>query len=214
MRLLTKKEKYSFTFLNITQFLGALNDNIFKLLIIYFLIAVKGGAFASKILATAGMVFVIPFLLFSSASGVLADRISKRTIIVAMKIAEIAIMSISVLAFHLKSEFISYSLLFLMATQSAIFGPSKFGIIPEIVPTKRVSKANGILAAFTYLAIILGTFLASFITDLTHKNFVLASFACVAISALGYFASIGIIKTEAKGSTKKINPILKEKISQ
>ena len=86
MRWLFRPDYRSFYLLNATQFLGALNDNVFKLLVIYLLINVKGPAAANSILSLAGAVFVIPFLLFSSGAGVLADRISKRTIIVFPKI--------------------------------------------------------------------------------------------------------------------------------
>ena len=93
-----------------------------------------------------------------------------------------------------------------MAFQSAVFGPSKYGIIPEIVETKYVSKANGYISAFTSLAIISGTFLASFITDITDKNFILETFFCVLIAIFGFVSSLGIIKTIPKRSKKKINP--------
>jgi acyl-[acyl-carrier-protein]-phospholipid O-acyltransferase/long-chain-fatty-acid--[acyl-carrier-protein] ligase len=199
--------KHSFKFLNATQFLGALNDNIFKLIIIYLLINVQGVENSSVILSTAGAVFVIPFLLFSSAAGVLADKLRKSSILVAMKISEIIVMSLSLIAIILKSAFFLYTLLFFMAMQSAVFGPSKYGIIPEIVPPKNVSKANGALNSLTYLSIIIGTFLASFITDVTNKNFVIAGSICVVIAFLGFFSSLGIIKTEPKRTRKKINPL-------
>ena len=60
----------SFTYLNITQFLGALNDNIYKLLIVYFFIQLEGMEHSHEILASTGATFVIPFLLFSAVSGV------------------------------------------------------------------------------------------------------------------------------------------------
>lgn len=201
------KRKHSFKFLNATQFLGALNDNVFKLILVYFLINLYGTQDASALLATAGAIFVIPFLLFSSAAGVLADRVSKRNILIAMKISEVIIMSLSVLAVVFKSPFALYSLLFLMAMQSAVFGPSKYGIIPEIVDPKYLSKANGAINSFTYLAVIVGTFLASFITDITDKNFILTASCCVVIAILGLTTSFGIIKTPAKRSKKRINPL-------
>ncbi len=200
------KRKHSFKFLNATQFLGALNDNVFKLILVYFIINLQGLPDASSILAKAGAIFVVPFLLFSSAAGVLADKISKRNIIIAMKITEVLVMVLSIFAVILKSPTFFYSLLFFMGMQSAVFGPSKYGIIPEIVDPKYVSKANGALNTFTYLAIIIGTFLASFITDITDKNFILATFSCVVIAAVGLATSLGIIKTPAKKSKKKINP--------
>ncbi|NGX35127.1 MAG: Lysophospholipid transporter LplT [Candidatus Anoxychlamydiales bacterium] len=201
------KRKHSFKFLNATQFLGALNDNVFKLILVYFIINLQGLPDASSILAKAGAVFVVPFLLFSAAAGVLADKISKRNIIVAMKIAEVIVMAFSIFAVAFKSPMLFYSLLFFMGMQSAVFGPSKYGIIPEIVDPKYVSKANGALNTFTYLAIIIGTFLASFITDISNKNFILASIFCVIIAAIGLSTSFGIIKTPAKKSKKKINPL-------
>jgi acyl-[acyl-carrier-protein]-phospholipid O-acyltransferase / long-chain-fatty-acid--[acyl-carrier-protein] ligase len=200
------KKKHSFAFLNATQFLGALNDNIFKLIIVYFVISLQSLDNASSILATVGAIFVVPFLLFSSAAGVLADKVSKRNIIITMKILELSIMSISVLAVYIKSPIAMYALLFFLAIHSATFGPSKYGIIPEIVDAKNVSKANGALNSLTYLAIIIGTFLASFITDITNKNFIFASIFCVFISVLGLLTSLCIIKTPAKKSQKKINP--------
>ena len=163
MRWLFRSDFRSFYFLNATQFLGALNDNVFKLLVIYLLIHVKGPAYANSILSIAGAVFVIPFLLFSSGAGVLADRISKRTIIVYTKVLELVIMLFGLVAVIFESELGAYTALFFMASQSALFGPSKYGIIPELVEPKMVSKANGTLTSLTYLAIILGTFAASFI---------------------------------------------------
>jgi acyl-[acyl-carrier-protein]-phospholipid O-acyltransferase/long-chain-fatty-acid--[acyl-carrier-protein] ligase len=188
-----------------TQFLGAMNDNFFKFVLVYFLINIKGAAFASAILAAAGAVFVIPFLLFSSAAGVWADKISKRNIIIGTKIAELIFVLLSLLAVYFKSEFALYALLFGMAAQSAVFGPSKYGIIPEIVETKDVSKANGLLSSFTYLAIIIGTFLASSVTDLTNKNFLLTDFGCVLIAIVGLFMSFNITRTLPKESEKKAN---------
>src|SRR3989344_3508193 len=192
MRWLFRTDHRSFYCLNVTQFLGALNDNIFKLLVIYLLIHVKGPAAANTILSLAGAIFVIPFLLFSSGAGVLADRSSKRTIIVCAKVFELIVMLFGLLSVVMEWEFGSYAALFLMATQSAFFGPSKYGIIPELVEEKKVSKANGSMTSFTYLAIITGTFLASFITDITNKNFVLVALFCVIVAIMGLITSFGI----------------------
>ena len=214
MRWLFRTNFRSFYLLNATQFLGALNDNIFKLLVIYLLINVKGPAAANTILSLAGAIFVVPFLLFSSGAGVLADRMSKRTIIVFTKCLELLIMSFGVVSVYFSWEFGSYTALFFMATQSALFGPSKYGIIPELVEEKMVSKANGSLTSLTYLAIILGTFLASFITDITDKNFVLESCFCVFIAISGLLTSLGISRTEPQRSTKRINPVFIYEIYQ
>ena len=201
MHWLFRSDFRSFYFLNATQFLGALNDNIFKLLVIYFLINLEGPAAANSILSLAGAIFVIPFLLFSSGAGVLADKSSKRSIIVFTKILELAIMIFGLITVSVGWAFGTYAALFLMATQSAIFGPSKYGIIPELVEPKKVSKANGSLTSMTYLAIILGTFLASFITHVTNKNFVFEAGFCVFIAVIGILTSLGINRTQPQKST-------------
>lgn len=200
--------------LNITQFLGALNDNIFKLLVIFFLIHIKGAADTNTILSLAGAFFVIPFLLFSSGSGVLADKVRKNKIIVWTKALEVMTMSASVLAVYIESPFFSYFLLFLMGTQSAIFGPSKYGIIPEIVAKDYVSQANGSITSMTYLAIIIGSPGASFITQITNRNFYIATSICVFIAIIGLLTSLGIRKTERGKSSKKINPFFFYEIYQ
>lgn len=214
MRWFFRSDYRSFYLLNATQFLGALNDNLFKLLVIYLLINIKGAAAAPAILSLAGAIFVIPFLLFSSGAGVLADKISKRTIIVITKVLELIIMLFGVVSVSYEWEFGSYAALFMMATQSALFGPSKYGIIPELVEAKKVSKANGSMTSFTYLAIILGTFLASFITDITDKNFVFEACFCVCIAVIGLLTSLGIARTEPQRSPKNINPFFLYEIYQ
>jgi acyl-[acyl-carrier-protein]-phospholipid O-acyltransferase/long-chain-fatty-acid--[acyl-carrier-protein] ligase len=195
----------SFSFLNITQLLTALNDNLYKLLLIYFLISIEGEKNTNTILALAGAVFVIPFLLFASLAGSLADRFSKRSIIYVTRMTEILTMCLGVLAFYFHSPFGVYAVLFLAATQSAIFSPCKYGIIPEIVPEKKISRCNGIITATTYLAIILGTFLASFLTEILHKKFVIAGLACLIIACLGLLSSLGIEKTRPQASKKKVS---------
>jgi acyl-[acyl-carrier-protein]-phospholipid O-acyltransferase/long-chain-fatty-acid--[acyl-carrier-protein] ligase len=207
-----KKKSHSFAYLNLAQFLGALNDNIFKLLIAYFCIEIMGDENSTKMLALAGAIFVIPFLLFSSTSGTLADRYSKRNIIVFCKVLEVLIMSLGLIAFSMRSPIGAYVILFLMATQSAIFGPSKYGIIPELVKIENISSANGLLTSLTFLAIIVGTFLASFIVDITERNFIFASVFCTIIAIIGMFASFKIAYTQPSGSTKKFNPFFLNEI--
>lgn len=193
----------SFTYLNVTQFLGALNDNIYKLLIVYFFIQLEGIEYSHQILATTGATFVIPFLLFSAISGTLADRFSKRDIIVTTKILELIIMGLALCAFAFQSKWGSYAVLFLLATQSAIFGPSKYGIVPELVSSEKISKANGLMTSFTFLAIILGTFLASFLIQITGRNFIICAIFCTFIAIVGLATSFAIEPTPPSGSEKK-----------
>lgn len=196
----------SFTYLNIAQFTGALNDNIFKLLIVYLFIDLEGIDQKYSILASTGALFVLPFLLFSTSSGMLADKFSKRDIIFYTKILEVFIMILGVFAFYFGSKWGSYCILFLLATQSAIFGPSKYGILPEIVSSDKITKANGLMTSFTFLAIILGTFLASVLPDIVGRNFTFGAFFCLAISLIGLLASFCIEHTPPAESDKAFNP--------
>ena len=194
----------SFSCLNIAQFLGALNDNIYKLLTVFLLISILGSEKSNEILSAAGAVYVIPFLLFSSASGILADRFSKQRLIISLKAVEVVILVFALAVFHLKIVWGCYALLFLLAAHSAVFGPSKYGIIPELVDKQKIAKANSLITSFTYLAVIIGTFLASFLTEFTNQNYVLAVSACLVFAICGFFASLGIKKTPSQKSTKKI----------
>lgn len=193
----------SFTYLNFTQFLVALIDNIYKFLLVYFLISIQGIQNTHRIMAFTGATFVLPFLLFSATSGTLADRFSKRNVIILAKSLEFIVMVLGILCFYYESVPGCYILLFLLATTSAIFGPSKYGILPELVGTDRISKANGLMTSFTFLAIILGTFLASFVLDHTNRNFLLAATCCASISLVGLLTSFCIEYTPPSGSRKK-----------
>lgn len=193
----------SFTYLNFTQFLVALIDNIYKFLIVYFLISVQGIQNTHRIMAFTGATFVLPFLLFSATSGTLADRFSKRNVIICAKCFEFMVMCIGLACFYYQSIEGCYIILFLLATTSAVFGPSKYGILPELVGTDKISKANGLMTSFTFLAIILGTFLASFILDYSNRNFMFAAIGCACISFVGLMASFCIEYTPPSGSEKK-----------
>jgi acyl-[acyl-carrier-protein]-phospholipid O-acyltransferase/long-chain-fatty-acid--[acyl-carrier-protein] ligase len=200
-----ENKPYSLGFLNMSQFLGVLNDNLFKLVIVFLLIGAEGAVQASSILSIVGAVYVVPFLLFSSSAGVLADRFSKQRLLILMKAVEMILMALSVWAFAVKSPWACYTLLFFLATHSAIFGPSKYGIIPELVLSDKVSRANGLITSFTYLAIIFGTFLASFLTQITNRAFPLIALFCLLIALLGFLCAFGIKRTKPQGSIKKIN---------
>jgi len=175
-------------------------------MLIFSLINLRGKEHSNEILSLAGAIFVIPFLLFASTAGTLADRYSKRSIIYFTRFMEIFSMSLGVVAFAFHSVIGGYAVLFLMATQSALFSPCKYGIIPEIVKKQQISHYNGVITATTYIAIITGTFLASFFTDITHKNFILGGFVCVLVAVTGMFASLGIEKTAPQAKKKKISP--------
>jgi len=156
-------------------------------------------------LALAGAVFVIPFLLFASLAGSLADRFSKQKVIFFTRWSEIIVTIFGVMAFFFQSKLGGYTVLFFMAFQSTLFSPCKYGIIPEIVQKKQISHCNGVIVATTYLAIIFGTFLGSFLTEITNKHFVIAGSFCVLVAIMGACSSLGIPKTQPQAAKKKIS---------
>ena len=174
-----------FIWLNATQFLGALNDNILKLLIIFFLIGSRGRANAGAVTAGVGAAFVLPFLLFSAPAGGVADRWAKSRLILSVKGVEVAVTLLAVAAFALQLEYGLYLVVFLMASHSAFFAPAKYGIIPELVPREGLSRANGLIESFTFLAIIVGTALASALAQLAGGRFWLAACVCLAVALAG-----------------------------
>ncbi|MGA8164945.1 MAG: MFS transporter [Waddliaceae bacterium] len=202
----------SFTYLNVTQFLGALNDNIYKLLVVYLCIQLEGIESSYRILSMAGAISILPFLLFSASSGILADRFSKRNIIVLTKFFELVIMIGGIFSFAFESKIGAFFTLFLLSTQSAIFAPSKYGILPELVETEKITKANGLMTSFTFLAIIIGTFCASFLLDMTSRNFLFASLFCGVLSLIGLLTSFCIEYTPPSGSHQRFNVLFLHEI--
>jgi acyl-[acyl-carrier-protein]-phospholipid O-acyltransferase/long-chain-fatty-acid--[acyl-carrier-protein] ligase len=200
-----KRSLSAFAALNCTQFLGAMNDNIFKLLTVFCFISIEGAEASYRILSTVGVLYVIPFLFLSATAGTMADRFSKRTIIVLTKVAECCVMFLGVVSFLHKDKFLAYLALFLLACHSAIFAPCKYGIVPEIVPLQQISKANGFLTSSTFSAIIVGTFLASFLVDITSHNFVLAASVSCLFALIGLYTAFKIPKTAPAGSNRPIS---------
>lgn len=145
------------------QFFGAFNDNLFKQLILILAVLVL---FPGKDLqGLAFAVFSLPFVLFSGIAGDLSERYSKRTIIVRMKIAEIGVMGLGILAFMTMSWALMLVVLGIMGIQSAFFGPSKYGVIPELVEPKRLMPANSMITMTTFLALLAGQAIAGPIMD-------------------------------------------------
>lgn len=195
----------SFFALNVSQTLITLNDSIFRLIVIYSLIDMLGTEKSNQILAISATLFVSPFLVISQPAGQLADKFSKRTILLVTLWAEFLFMIIGLFAIYARDVFSAYFALFLIALQSSVFNPSKYAILPELVEKKRISQVNGIMTLCTYLAIILGTFLASFISEITHRNYLLITCFCVVIALIALISGYFIQKTPAQDPSRKIN---------
>src|SRR5436190_4623700 len=114
-----------------TQFLGAFNDNVYKIIVSMRAVHIAASTGSgSEYLSLAGVVFVLPFLLFSGYSGHLADAVSKRTVLISVKVFEIGVMALGFAAFFTTRMEFMLLVLFLMALHSTIFSPAKYGIVP------------------------------------------------------------------------------------
>lgn len=210
----------------VTQFQGAFNDNLYQFLIIFFLLSmtvtatVSGSEDASWlarlfetedfVYAFAQFIFAVPFIIFPALFGAIADKYSKRHVAIATKYLEIFVMALGGVAFYMGSPVFCWVVLFFMATQSTIFSPAKYGIIPEIMPEPRLSWANGILQMGTILAIITGTGLAGVVSEAFRGRTYLASVLLVCLSVLGAVSSHFITKTPPANPSTRIprNPLL------
>src|ERR1041385_5300378 len=151
----------------VTQFQGAFSDNLLRNLVIF--VAVLSAhktlreqhSFGELI----GALFALPFILFSMAGGFLADRFSKRSVMLGVKVFELGIMALVLAGLWNWDKNLLLAGVFLMGTHSAIFGPSKYGSLPELLPEKKLSWGNGILELGTFMAIILGTVAAGWLSQ-------------------------------------------------
>ncbi|MEX0715784.1 MAG: MFS transporter [Planctomycetaceae bacterium] len=184
-----------------TQFLGAFNDNLFKQLVLLICLDLGGAARGGFLQMVAQGLFAIAFVLFSGFAGFLSDLTSKRTIVVLAKVAEIAIMLLGMGALFLGAVEPAWMLpgllavLFLMGTQSAFFGPSKYGILPEMFRGRDLPRVNGMVQMTTFAAIIFGTALAGYAKEWFQADLWVVSAMCVGIAVLGTATSLWVRKT-------------------
>ncbi|NKB88230.1 MAG: MFS transporter [Acidobacteria bacterium] len=165
------KDGRGFGALLTTQFLGAFNDNAWRLIVTFLAIralgpgATEADAQGQTTLATVAL--TVPLILFSFPAGVFSDRFSKRHVIVAMKFVELGLMGLATYALWLSPAggSLAWVVLAAMGAQSALFSPAKYGIIPELLPHQRLSMGNGLLEMYSTLAIIAGTVAGGLVLD-------------------------------------------------
>ena len=181
-----------------TQFQGAFNDNALKYLVIFLIIGnnISSSERESKVLIV-GSLFSLPFILFSMTGGYFADRYSKRTVTICTKVFEIAVMLFAIAGFAVHSLPMAMAAVFLASTQGALFGPSKYGLLPEILPEKKLSWGNGVIELGTFLAAITGTVVGAYFSDAFGNRQHLSGIVFLACSVVGLVTSLGISKVPA-----------------
>lgn len=199
----------SFWSLIVTQFQGAFSDNAYRMLVTFLVIGMTDSSLGAlpraDRMALVGALFALPFILFSMAGGYLADRFSKRTVTIGTKLAEILIMTLASLGLWLGHPVLLLGTVFLMGTQSAFFGPSKYGLLPELLPEPRLSWGNGILELGTFLAIIGGTIAGGWVFETFKARPAWGGVGLIGLACLGACTSLGIARVPAAAPTKRLN---------
>lgn len=191
-----------------TNYLGVLNDNFLKTLACFICIAWEGKENESMVVTLASAALVIPYLLFSPLAGRLAKIYKKRKIVVGAKFVEMLIMVVAAAGFLTHSTGLVLSSILLMGVQSALFSPSKYGLIRDIGGEEGVSYGSGAMEMFAFVGILTGTLMAAFLSES-----VTIPMLCVilfGVALFGWLSSLTIRANESepmKESCETLNPV-------
>ncbi|MEK7780657.1 MAG: acyl-[ACP]--phospholipid O-acyltransferase [Verrucomicrobiota bacterium] len=191
----------------VVQFQGAFSDNVYRTLAMFLFVGMTlpyyNDASRPFRMALVGALFALPFILFSMAGGYLADRFSKRAVAIGTKIAEILIMLLATAALWWNEPALLLATVFLMGAQSAFFGPTKYGLLPELLPERKLSWGNGVIELGTFLAIVAGTIAGGWLFEVLTGKQVWAGAILVLLAVLGTGWSFGITRVPAADPAKK-----------
>lgn len=191
----------------ITQFFGALNNNIFKnalILLITFRIADLVGLNSQLLVAMAAGFFILPFFLFSATAGQLADKYEKSRMISVIKLIEMMLMVLAVIGFYLKSTCFLMFVLFALGVQATFFGPLKYAILPEHLHENELIAGNGLIEAGTFISILLGTILGGALILQKNGEYVISAIIML-VALAGWCSSLFIPRTNTHQAELKIN---------
>ena len=190
------------------QFFGAFNDNVFKnalLILIAFETSRIGMLGTDALINLAAGIFILPFFLFSATAGQIADKMEKSSLIRRIKLAEIAIMICAAFGLYFENISLLIGVLFLLGMQSAIFGPIKYGVIPQLLNDKELIGGNGLVGMGTFLAILLGTALGGLLIGMEEGGNVAVSSLVIVIAVLGYWVSRSVPRIPVVDPSLEIN---------
>ncbi len=188
-----------------TQFLGALNDNVFRnglVILITFQGVMVAGLDHTQLANIAGALFILPFFLFSATAGQLADKFEKSFLMRRIKMLEIVLMAFAAYAFVSKGYELLLVVLFLMGCQSTLFGPVKYAYLPQQLENDELIGGNALVEAGTYVAIILGLVIGGLVVAIDPS---VLAMCLIGFALLGYLASRQIPTTRAVDPTLTIS---------
>jgi MFS family permease len=191
-----------------TQFLGALNDNIYKnalVIFITFSLADQTTIESSILVILAGGIFILPYFQFSATAGQIADKYEKSLLIRRIKLMEIMIMGLAVVGFVTKSLIMLMTVLFLMGAQSTFFGPLKYGILPQHLKFHELTGGNGLVQMGTYIAILGGTIIGGALISLEYYGIFIVSIIVLCVAIAGWIASLSIPRAKAADESLSVD---------
>ena len=177
-----------------TQFLGALNDNVFRnaLVILFAFRGIAGTITPDTLVNLSTALFIAPFFLFSAAAGQLADKIDKARLVRLVKVLEIVLMTAGAVALQSEHVPLLLVLLFLMGAHSTLFGPVKYSILPQHLCPEELVGGNALVQTGTFAAILLGTIGGGVLASIPDVGRTWVGVAVVAVAVTGWVASRGI----------------------
>jgi acyl-[acyl-carrier-protein]-phospholipid O-acyltransferase/long-chain-fatty-acid--[acyl-carrier-protein] ligase len=190
-----------------TQFQGVFSDNTLKWLVSFMVLETASSKEERDLwfVLIVPLLFSVPFLVFSIPGGFLADKYSKRSVTIVTLIAEIAVMALATWALAEGNVGWSSVALFLLSTIGAIFGPTKYGLLPELLPESKLSWGNGIIEFGTLLAAILAALAGGFLAHAFRGRQVWSGVIFTAFACAGLFTSLGISRVPAADPTRKFD---------
>jgi acyl-[acyl-carrier-protein]-phospholipid O-acyltransferase/long-chain-fatty-acid--[acyl-carrier-protein] ligase len=192
--------------LALAQSCGALNDNLVKNAIVV-LALFKLGIGGAGLSALAGALFIAPYVLLSATAGKLADRFPKPRVVLACKAAEVILMLAAAAAFLTESVVGLFAVLAGLGMQAALFGPVKYGLLPEQLAEDELVAGNGVIEATTFLSIVCGTVAGSALVQL-DRGTAWVGVTGVVLSLIGLLAAARIPFSPAAEPSLYIGPNL------
>jgi 1-acyl-sn-glycerol-3-phosphate acyltransferase len=192
----------------VTQGLGAFNDNVFKnglAAMLVFNSSQLAGLNTDQVVNLSAMVFILPFFLFSALFGQFADKYEKSMQVRRIKLFEVGIMLAATLGFWLNSLPLLLFVLFLLGFQSTMFGPIKYGILPQVLQRSELVGGNALVEMGTFVAILAGTIAGPLLMGIDSSWPVWISGTALAIAVTGYLASLRVPVAPAVAPDLKIN---------
>jgi acyl-[acyl-carrier-protein]-phospholipid O-acyltransferase / long-chain-fatty-acid--[acyl-carrier-protein] ligase len=190
--------------LALTQSCGALNDNLVKNAMVV-LALFQLGIGGTGLSALAGALFIAPYVLLSATAGQLADRFSKPRVIIAYKVAEVLLMAAAAAAFLTQSVPGLLVVLTGLGIQATLFGPVKYGVLPEHLTADELVAGNGVIEATTFLSIVAGTVAGGALVLLPHGTF-WVSLVGLMLALLGLWSAMQIPTVPPADPSLHISP--------